>query len=363
MNRIVIAAGFVLALTACGTESGEHPAPELAPVAVTVSTSETAAAPTRHPARVVPVEEAEVATRTAGTIDRVHVRVGDRVARGAPIATLDEADVRARIDAARASLELARKTFARVEALERDGAASTQEKDQATAQLRGAEAMVREAEAQAAYVEIRAPFAGVVTARMADPGDLAAPGFPLVQLAGTGVKVVTELPATLSGTVAAGDGVKLVVEGRVLAGTVSHVVPALNRASRRFRVEIAPEADASLLPGAFVRVRLETGTDVSRWIPADAVVRSGQLTGAFTVEEETLRLRWLRLGRTEGERVEVLAGPSGPLTVVRNPGHGFVDGQPVASVSVMPFGAEVVVAQDANGMAEAASATGGGSDR
>ena len=79
-----------------------------------------------------------------------------------------------------------------MENLERDGAASTHEKDQALAQLRSAEAMLQEAEAHAAYVEIRAPFTGVVTARMADAGDLAAPGQPLVQLSGTGV---TDVPA------------------------------------------------------------------------------------------------------------------------------------------------------------------------
>lgn len=335
MYRIVIAAGIVLALTACHAETAEHQARELPPVAVTVSAVQTAAASTSHPARVVPVAEAEVATRMAGAVDRVHVRVGDRVTEGSRIATLDDADVRARIDAARAQLELAQRTFARIDALERDGAASTQEKDQATAQLKAAEAMVREAEAQAAYVEIRAPFTGVVTARMADPGDLAAPGYPLVQLAGTDVKIVAELPAALSGSLRSGDAVELLVEGRVLTGTVLNAVPALNRASRRFQVEIAPEAGVTLLPGAFARVRLDGGGTDSRWIPADAVVRSGQLTGVFTVEEETLRLRWIRLGRVEGDRIEILAGPAGAMTVVRNPHRGLVDGQPVSGTTTV----------------------------
>jgi len=336
MNRIVIVTGAALALAACGADTPEQQARELEPVAVTVSQSWTAASPVAHPARVVPLQEAEVATRMAGTIARVAVNVGDRVGPGDLIAALDATDVNARIAAARAQLELAQRTFTRVENLERDGAASTQELDQARAQLAAAEAMVREAEAQAAYVVIRAPFAGVVTARMADAGDLAAPGYPLVQLAGTGVKVVAELPAELAGEVAEGAPVQVETDAGAVEGTVRAVSPALNRASRRFQVEVAPASPQGLVPGAFARLRLGAGTGESRWIPADAVFRNGQLTGIYTVEDDVLRLRWIRLGRTAGDAVEVLSGPAGALTVVRNPGRDLRDGQPVSGATAAP---------------------------
>lgn len=333
MNRIVLAAGAVLALAACGADAPEAAHRELEPVAVTVTASWTASSRAAHPARVVPLQEAEVATRMAGSVSRMAVRVGDRVAQGALLASLDAADVNARIAAARAQEELARRTFTRVENLHRDGAASLQELDQARAQLAAAESMTREAEAQAAYVEIRAPFAGTVTARMADEGDLAAPGHPLVQLSGNGVKVVAELPAELVGSVRAGDRVRLEVGTRVVEGTVRNVAAALSRASRRFPVEVTPEAGAELLPGAFVRLTLPGGGSETRWIPTDAVVRRGQLTGVYALEADTLRLRYLRLGRERDGAVEILAGPPGELQVVRAPASGLEDGHPVQGVT------------------------------
>lgn len=336
MNRIVIVAGATLALAACGADVPEHEAREMEPAAVTVTDAWTATSRASHPARVVHLQEAQVATRMAGTIVRIPVNVGDRVTRGALIAALDASDVQARIAGAQAQLELAQRTWTRVENLERDGAASTHEKDQALAQLRAAEAMLQEAEAHAAYVEIRAPFTGVVTARMADAGNLAAPGQPLVQLSGTGVKVVAELPADLAGSVEVGQTVRLDTDRAAMNGQVANVVPALNRATRRFQIEVTPESPGALVPGSFVRMHLEGGNDETRWIPADAIFRLGQLTGVYAVESDTLRLRWLRLGRTLDGAVEVLGGPAGDLTVVRNPGGELSDGQPVSGVTAAP---------------------------
>lgn len=310
--------------------------PELPPVSVRVTQAWSGAAASAHPARVVPVHEADVATRMAGTLTAVTVEVGDRVAAGTVVARLDDADIRARVDGAAAQVELAERTFQRMSNLARDGAASQQELDEARARLEGARGQLAEARAQLDYAVIPAPLAGTVTARMADPGDLAAPGQPLLRIAGPGIKVVAELPGELQGRL--DTGTEVVIEGtdgHPVRGTVLRAVPSLDPASRRFRVEVAPAEAAALLAGSAVRIVLPAGGDESRWIPADAVVRSGQLTGVYTVESDTLRLRWLSLGRTEGAGVEVLAGPAGALTVVREPAQDLRDGQPVSSVETV----------------------------
>jgi len=67
-------------------------------------------------------------------------------------------------------------------------------------------------------------------------------------------------------------------------------------------------------------------------VPSDAIVRRGQLTGVFSIESDTLRLRWVRLGRTRDDAVELLAGPAGDLTVVRHPAPELADGRPVSQV-------------------------------
>jgi hypothetical protein len=78
----------------------------------------------------------------------------------------------------------------------------------------------------------------------------------------------------------------------------------------------------------FARLELRGGGDQTRWMPADAVVRRGQLTGVFVLETDTLRLRWVRLGERRGDAVEVLAGLSGDVRLVRRPAPQLADGQP-----------------------------------
>ena len=91
------------------------------------------------------------------------------------------------------------------------------------------------------------------------------------------------------------------------------------------------EALRSVSPGSFVRIELGQPLSTTRWIPADAVVRRGQLTGVFVVDGDELRLRWVRLGQSIDDSVELLAGPGPDALLVRRPDLALVDGQPVAN--------------------------------
>ena len=100
-------------------------------------------------------------------------------------------------------------------------------------------------------------------------------------------------------------------------------------ASDRATLDMAP---ASVIPGSFARLEIVRPGEGPRWIPADAVVARGQLTGLFAVESDTLRLRWVRLGRQHAGAVELLAGPTGDLTVVRRPAVDLHDGRAVRNI-------------------------------
>jgi hypothetical protein len=187
----------------------------------------------------------------------------------------------------------------------------------------------------------------VVTARSADPGDLAAPGVPLVTVTGAGgLEVEADLPSALQGAVEVGDTLPLFLqdrvggEGEVGRVRVTRVVPALEAGSRRFRVEarfVEGHQPAGLVPGTYARLGIEGDAGSARWIPSDALVRRGQLRGVFVVEDDHLRLRWVRLGEVRGEAVELLAGPAGPMRIVRQPDAALYDGQPVAEAVVQPW--------------------------
>jgi RND family efflux transporter MFP subunit len=336
MKRLVLMI-TTLGVAACAAEEPGRLPRAAEPVDVVVSTALRAPAVESFPASVVSERTAEIATRMSGTVLRVLVDVGARVRRGDPLVELDANDIAARVTAAAAQEELAKASHRRVENLARDGAASQQELDQATAALAAATAMRREAEAQEGYAVVRAPFDGIVTRRTVDGGDLALPGQPLLVMVAPGaLKVVADLPGTRAGSLRDGETITVLVEGvaEPLTARVSRVVSALGGASRTFRVEAALEhTPEGALAGSYARIELAREGEGPRWVPADAVVDRGQLTGVYAVEADTLRLRWVRLGQRRDGAVELLAAPGGALVVVRRPSPDLFDGRPVGSLT------------------------------
>jgi RND family efflux transporter MFP subunit len=330
----IVALATMGGLQACGAAPDEVAVRDRVAVNVTVTPAWVAGADRAFPGRIESQRLADVATRTSGVLRSLPVDVGDRVREGQVVAVLDGADVTARIRGAEVQFGLAEQMQGRVDRLASQGAASQQELDVATAALETARATLAEARAQAKYVEVTASFSGVVTERMADVGDLAVPGRPILRLQSDGaLRVVADLPADASSVVHLGDSLRVEAGGQGYRATVTRIVPVLDPASRRFRIEAALGERGSLQSGTVVSVHVAGAGEASRWVPEDAVVRRGQLTGIFSVESDTVHLRWLRLGRSIDGASEVLAGPIGELLVVRRPGADVVDGAPVANLT------------------------------
>ena len=250
-HRVALVAWMTVAgLAGCDRgEPGRVPPPSEAPRVVVTHPVVTGAA-AAFPATVRAVERAELATRMSGSVVRVPVDVGSVVSRGEVVLVLDDADISARIRRAEAEAERADRAFRRIEALHGDGAATDQELDDARSAFRVAEAALEEVRAQRAYTAIRAPFAGVVTARSIEPGDLAVPGRPVLTLAGSGaLEAVADLPATWEGRVAVGDSLELVrpETGERIPVRVARLAPAV--AGRRRPPPTGRRAPPRLPPG------------------------------------------------------------------------------------------------------------------
>jgi RND family efflux transporter MFP subunit len=323
------------AAAACGGEEpGEIPPPASVPAVIVVRPTSTGGT-VSFPATVHAVDRADLATRVGGTVMRVPVDVGSRVSRGDVVLVLDDDDVAARIRRAEAQYERARGALARIEPLNVDGAATDQELDDVRAAFAVAEAGLAEVRAQQAYTVLRAPFTGVVTARNVDPGDLVSPGRPVLTLAGTGgLEVGADLPGALEGRVRVGDTLTLVrpETGVRIPVAVVRVAPALESTTRRFRVEAPLPGGAreqGLVPGTYVRLEVEEPDRSTLWVPEGAIVRRGQLTGVFAVEQDTARLRWIRTGARAETAVEVLAGLAPDEVIVLDPPAGLEDGAAV----------------------------------
>ena len=341
-QTLLITLGLLGAAACGGPETEEHSAPG-EPVAVTVSTVARGAGSEGHVGTLEADETARIATRISGLVSQVPVFEGTAVSAGDVLVRLDATDLTAALRAAESNERLAERSHDRVAALAADGAASRQELDEAEARLQAARSATEAARAQLEYAVIRAPFSGVVTARHTDPGALAVPGQPLLTLqSGRAGTVRVALPAALWAEVPPGRVIEVSDGDWTTEGTVTRRAPAIGDASRRFEVELAVETGPEVpIAGSHVDIHLHEAGDATLWIPVDALVTRGQLTGVWMVQDDRLKLRWLRTGRREGDRVEVLAGVAEGDRIVRAPAAMFTDGQPVSDVELRPWDPEL----------------------
>jgi RND family efflux transporter MFP subunit len=204
---------------------------------------------------------------------------------------------------------------------------------QATAAVAAARAQAEAAVATQGFAAITAPFDGVVTERFADPGNLAAPGAPLLRLDASGTpRVEARVDERRVEYVRPGDVVDVIVdegEGVSVEGTVSEVGRAIDAGARAFTVKVVLPAGVAPRSGTFARLRFRGAVRQALAIPAAAVRRQGQVTSVFVVRDGVARLRLVQAGAADGERITVLSGLDAGEVVVSHPPPALADGQPV----------------------------------
>jgi len=182
----------------------------------------------------------------------------------------------------------------------------------------------------------------VVTARMADPGTMAAPGMPLLKIdqAGT-LQLDASVDESAIGAVHKGMKVPVSIAGASsenLAGTVAEIVPAADPSSHSFTVKIDLPASAQLRSGMYGTAMFANGTKEAIVIPRSAVVARGSLSCAYVLDSQGIaQLRNLTLGAQQGDLVEVLSGVSSGEKLVDAPSDRDLAGKRVeASAGVRP---------------------------
>ncbi len=297
--------------------------------------------PVAYTGTIVPDDRAEVSTRVMGYVVEEFVKEGDFVKKDQTLFVIDPRDVKAQTEimkqrieqarknylAAKANYEAAKKTYERFKKLLEEGAVTQHEFDMveakykaAQAQLEAAKAEIRvaqeaykSAKAQLSYVEIKAPFDGYVVRKLADKGDIASPGMPLVILERKPYSVVVYFPERYKKKVKKGDNLKVFVEtmGRAYNATVVEVEPSVDPMTRTFKVKAVIENDgviSGLYAQVFVLEKLDKPTVL---IPASALYKRWDFTGVWVVREDnTLELRMVRVGRAFNGYYEILAGLS-----------------------------------------------------
>jgi len=290
-----------------------------------------------------------VSTRMMGWVRRIHVVEGQSVSKGELLVNIDDSDLKAKkaqaeagIVEAQAVLANAEKMAERFEKLYAEKSVSKQQlddvltgRDRAAAGLKMAEAGLAEVKVHLSYLSITAPNDGVVTRKMVEEGDMANPGMPLISLESSGpMKVVAHLGEMDISSVKVGDMATIDItslDDAVFEAPLNKVIRAANPGSRTYDIEASLcNPDPRLRSGMFARVSLAVGEREAILVPNQAVIRRGQLTGVWIVRQDgTAHLRWVRMGRSFGDAVEVLSGMSGGEIVVLSTQQPLVEGDRV----------------------------------
>lgn len=304
------------------------------------------------PATLEAWEAARLFPRVGGYVRSWSQDIGARVAAGQPLGVIDTPELDEQIDQARAALasaiaheKLARSTAARWSDLLTTASVSRQEVDEKNGDLAVKTAGVAEAraalsrlEAMKRYAVIRAPFAGVVTARNAEVGDLVGTGAaaqaPMFGVADTHrIRVYVSVPQSLSATIRPGMTATLTVPafpGRRFTATVAGLSSAIDPKSGAFRVQLlADNPDGLLKPGGYAQARFDLpGQQGTAQVPSSAILFGAGGAQVATVDPRGhIVMHQVHIGQDNGPTVQILSGVKPGVQIVDNPPDSLAQGE------------------------------------
>ena len=336
MKKIYIPLLALVLLASCNSEKKKEIVKETA-IAVKVSgiTENNSSLFVTASGKIEAENSANLSTRMMGYVTKVHVQVGQKVGAGQLLVSINNTDLQAKkaqVDAsilqATAGFNNAKKDYDRFMNLFKQQSASQKELDDMTARyemakagLEGARQMRNEVLAQFSYSNIKAPFSGVVTNTFVKEGDMANPGMPLVSVEGASkLQVMAMVSENDIVSIKKGMPVSVLVKSsnEKLDGKVSEVSISATNTGGQYLVKVdLDKTDAKVLSGMFVNIQFpiankaNTSKSEVLLVPESALVKQGQLTGLYTIGTGNVAiLRWLRVGKSFGDQVEVLSGLS-----------------------------------------------------
>jgi multidrug efflux pump subunit AcrA (membrane-fusion protein) len=359
-------------LGACGRSTGsseQAAAPVTVQASLAIAEKHSVQVPYEAVGTVRAKESSTLQSKLMGHVQAVNVWEGDHVESGQVLVEIDSREADAEVKRAESALreaqetrqetekviqatlqskaaaeagnELAEATFKRYQGLAESQAVSRQVLDEASAKSKGAaaeaagasemvlsvqakrgeaDARIEQAKAELSHAQtllsfakVTAPFAGIITRRTVDVGDLAAPGSPLLVVENPQqYRLETQVDEEQIQEIKLGSKVAVVLDAfgkGELGGAVAEVVPSADPASRTYVVKIDLPPDLAVRSGMFGRARFDTGEKQTLTVPATAVLQRGQLTGVYVAGEDGIaRLRLITTGKHYGPDVEVLSG-------------------------------------------------------
>ncbi len=269
----------------------------------------------------------DVSAQVAARILEIRVKAGDRVEVGDVLIRLDPSEfetalgeAKGAVDVAEAAVRLAQQDYDRMAELVKQNAIAKAQYDAADrtvktsqAQLEQARQAVERMQVRLGYTVIGAPQAGTVVDTLAEPGEIASPGRPLVTLYDlTTLRLEVPIMENLVGRIKSGDRLPVQIDAlknQQFEATVDEVVPQAQAASRSFLVKLQLPKIEGAYEGMFGRLKIPVDERRFLCLNQQAVQTIGQLTFVDVVGDDTLERRMVKLGRVGMPgRVEVISG-------------------------------------------------------
>lgn len=343
-HRRPLFAGFALALIlplgACGdSDTSEGDTEETAvPVAVAPVTRDRIAATYKGTATIESPNEATVVSKLAGVLQAIAVEEGQTVEAGTVLARLDDERLRLELDRARAQFQRLSKELERSEQLSRQKLLSPDERDRKRYEHAAAKADLELAELNLRESVIRAPIAGVVSAREAKVGNMVQPHQALFRITDlSALEARLHVPEREMRKLAVGQHAQLEIDtwpGERFVGRVLRLNPVVDAATGTVKVTLGLDnATGKLRPGMFGRFRVEYDSRPDALlIPKDAVIIEDANAFVFVIEDGKARRRRITLGFSDPWHHEVLDGLAEGDEVVTIGRASLKDGAPAQIV-------------------------------
>lgn len=249
----------------------------------------------------------------SGRIAEINFDEGGKVAKGQVLVRLDDSVAKARVQQARANLQLARSQYNRSVELSKQGFVSRQARDEAASNLAVQQAALALAEAELEKTAIQAPFDGLVGLRTVSVGDYVGPGTDLVPIEAIDpLNVDFRIPEQFLSTVTV--GARLMVSFDAIAGlqregSVGAISPQVDVGGRSLLLRAnVPNPDYLLRPGLFARVQLELAHTEGLVVPETALAPSGDAQYVYRVENGVVKRVMVQIGQRMGAHVEIVSG-------------------------------------------------------
>ena len=287
------------------------------------------------PGSIVAEQQVQVASRLMGYIRDISVHEGEKVKAGQLLFSIDPTDIQGQVDQARAgvaqteaALNDAKADYERFTNLYKEESIPKAQYDKvklqyniSQSQANAAQAGLKTAESQLHYAEVRSPIDGIVTQKMSNKGDLAAPGRPVLVVENPDkLTVQTSVSDETYAHLQMGGSASVEVGGDTLAGKIVRLVSAADTMSHTHLVKLEVPGIKGFSSGTFARVRFTVGNRKGLSLPKSALLERAGIVGVFVVEGDGIaHYRMVRTGSEQGGVIEIEAGLNpGDKVVISN---------------------------------------------